>query len=103
MGAAFRLPLWLGGTLPEVVRWCRQHGAQTVCADIRATKTHTGFDWTRPAALVLGAEAHGLNEQERDTMNELIRIPMRAQVESLNVAVAAGITLYEAARQRAFS
>ena len=100
MGAAFRLPIWLGATLPEVTSWCRENGVRTVCADIRATQSHIEIDWRQPTALILGAEAHGLTDAERALAVELFRIPMQPPVESLNVAVAAGIALYEAARQR---
>ncbi len=100
MGAAFRLPVWLGATLPEVTSWCRANGIRTVCADIRATQSHAKIDWRQPTALMLGAEAHGLTDTERALADELFRIPMQPPVESLNVAVAAGIALYEAAGQR---
>lgn len=52
------------------------------------------------SALVLGAEGQGLRQLTRQRCDRLLRIPMAAGVESLNVAVAAGICLYEAARQR---
>ena len=103
MGAAFRLPLWLGPSLPEAVAWCNTHDIRAVCADVRAQARHTEIDWRQPSALVLGAEAQGLTDDERGLMDELIRIPMQPPVESLNVAVAAGIALYEAARQRDFT
>lgn len=55
-----------------------------------------------PAALgmVLGAEGHGLRRLTREKCHQLVHIPMRGAVESLNVAVAAGVMLYEAVRQR---
>lgn len=102
MGAAFRLPVWMGATLAEIAAWCRARGLHTVCADIRAIANHTEVDWTRPTALVMGREADGLNADERALLDELIKIPMQPPVESLNVAVAGGIVLYEAARQRKF-
>lgn len=102
MGAAFRLPVWMGATLAEVVAWCRACQIRTVCADVRATVQHTEIEWTRPTALVMGREADGLTDAERALLDDMLRIPMHAPVESLNVAVAAGIALYEAARQREF-
>jgi len=53
--------------------------------------------------VVLGAEADGLSPDELMATNARLSIPMRAPVESLNVAVALGIVLYEAARQRALA
>ena len=50
--------------------------------------------------LILGSEAHGLDAQALGAADEVVRIPMKNEVESLNLAVAAGIILFEAVRQR---
>jgi 23S rRNA (guanosine2251-2'-O)-methyltransferase len=57
-------------------------------------------DLTTPLALVLGSEDQGLRHLTRTCCDQLLRLPMQGQVESLNVAVAAGVCLYEALRQR---
>ncbi len=57
-------------------------------------------DLTGPLALVLGSEDQGLRHLTRTCCDQLLRLPMQGQVESLNVAVAAGACLYEALRQR---
>ncbi len=57
-------------------------------------------DLTGPLALVLGNEGEGLRRLTRTRCDQLLRLPMQGQVESLNVAVAAGVCLYEALRQR---
>ncbi|MDT5060149.1 MAG: methyltransferase, TrmH family [Acidobacteriota bacterium] len=101
MGSSFRLPLWTGASFDEALSFCREHGIRTVCADLRAGRTHTEIDWTVPSALIVGPEAAGLENAEIALADESLRIPMQAPVESLNVAVATGIVLYEAARQRA--
>ena len=61
---------------------------------------HMDWDWKRPSALVLGPESTGLSEEELNATDQTVSIPMQGEVESLNVSVAAGILLYEAARQR---
>jgi TrmH family RNA methyltransferase len=101
MGSSFRLPVWTGAQFSEALKWCAAHDLVTICADIRATRAHTEFDWTQPRALIVGAEASGLSDEEIAQADEALRIPMRQPVESLNVAVAAAIILYEASRQRA--
>lgn len=101
MGSTLRLPLWTGARFQEVVDWFQQRGVRTVCTDLRAQKAHTEIDWTVSSALILGGEAAGLAPEEVAAADEAVRIPMRPPVESLNVAVAAAVVLYEAARQRA--
>jgi TrmH family RNA methyltransferase len=100
MGSSFRLPVWTGAEFSEVLKWCAGRGIRTICADTRATREHTDYDWKIPRALIVGAEASGLDDDEIALADDALRIPMRAPVESLNVAVAAAIVLYEAARQR---
>jgi TrmH family RNA methyltransferase len=100
MGSAFRLPLWTGAALADVLAWCAERGVRAVAAAAAAARTHTEIDWTGPRAVLLGPEAGGLSEEETRAADERVRIPMRAPVESLNVAVALGVILYEAARQR---
>ncbi|MEP6818942.1 MAG: RNA methyltransferase [bacterium] len=103
MGAAFRLPVWYRPTYAQALEWCAQRGIKTVCADLDAQKNYTEFDWTVPCALILGPETSGLSRAEIAAADDAIRIPMREPVESLNVSVATGVLLYEAARQRQVS
>lgn len=100
MGSAFRLPIWTGPGYDEMIAWCRKRGIETVCADAEATLAHTEIDWTRPVALVMGPESTGFTADEMKSATQIVKIPMHGAVESLNVSVAAGILLFEAARQR---
>ncbi len=100
MGAVFRLRIWNGPAYEEVVAWCQQHKLQTICADVHSSEVYDAPDWTLPSALILGPESSGLTQKEIAAADKAVRIPMREPTESLNVAVAAGVMLYEAARQR---
>lgn len=100
MGSAFRLPIWSGISFEEMIHWCRQRGITSICADVEARTAYTDIDWTRPSALVLGPESTGFTAEELDQAEQLVSIPMKGVAESLNVSVAAGILLFEAARQR---
>lgn len=100
MGSAFRLPVWYGAEYSEVIEWCKGLGIESVCADASATVSHTEVNWRQPTALVLGPESTGLSDDEIAMGTTGVRIPMHGEVESLNVSVAAGILLFEAARQR---
>ncbi|HJQ33196.1 MAG TPA: RNA methyltransferase [Pyrinomonadaceae bacterium] len=102
MGSAFRLPLWTGATFEEALQWCSSRGIRAVATAAWAPSTHTELDWTPPRAVVVGPEAGGLTEVEARAAADCVRIPMRPPVESLNVATALAVILYEAARQRNF-
>ncbi|MBS1792420.1 MAG: RNA methyltransferase [Acidobacteria bacterium] len=99
MGAAFRLNLWTNAAFDEALSWARDAGLVTTAADVNAKKNYLETDWQRPRLLVFGSEAHGLTDDERDLIDELLVIPMAPEVESLNLAVACGVILFEAKRQ----
>jgi TrmH family RNA methyltransferase len=101
MGSAFRLPMWGGVDYGEMIDWCRRRRIVTVCADVEASTSYTQLNWTGPSALVLGPESTGFTDDELDQADQRVSIPMKGSAESLNVSVAAGILLFEAARQRA--
>jgi 23S rRNA (guanosine2251-2'-O)-methyltransferase len=65
-----------------------------------ATASLYAIDLRGNVALVLGGEADGLRRLTRELCDQLVKIPMPGQTESLNVSVATGVTLFEAVRQR---
>ena len=75
-------------------------GVWTVGLAGEASETYDEVDFAIPTAIVVGSEGEGLRRLTRDRCDRLVRIPMAGSVESLNVSVAAGIALFEAARQR---
>lgn len=100
MGSNFRLPCWTGATLAELSRFCRDLNYRTVMLDANASASYLELDWTLPRVVIVGREARGFDASELLTADDVISIPMNAPVESLNVAVALGIVMYEARRQR---
>jgi RNA methyltransferase, TrmH family len=103
MGSAFRLPIWMGADFDDVVGWCATSGLRTYASAAAGSKSYRDVDWSGPWALIVGPESTGLSPEEIAAADEAVRIPMQGSVESLNVAVATGIILYEANRQRADS
>ena len=75
-------------------------GVWTIGLDSGAGERYDEVDYTLPTALVFGAEGAGLRRLVRETCDRRVGIPMAGAVASLNVSVAAGIALFEAARQR---
>ena len=101
MGSSFRLPVWENAEFDEVIAWAAEGKLTITAADTKARRVFTDADWKQPRLLVLGSEAHGLSDSELERIDEKVRIPMENQVESLNLAVSAGIILFEAKRQNA--
>jgi TrmH family RNA methyltransferase len=99
MGANLRLPACENIAIEEVMAWAVGKKLVPTAADISGGVSYTQIDWKVPRLLILGSEAHGLNDAERDSIEEVINIPMENNVESLNLAVACGIVLFEAKRQ----
>jgi len=83
-----------------VVQFARDHKLQLVVAAGEGAVDYTECDFRRPLLLVLGGEARGVPAEIREVAEQCVRVPLRAPVESLNVAVAAGVLLFEARRQR---
>ena len=97
MGAHFRLPI-VEASWREIVDFCREMQIYATRADVDFA--YTSVDWTGDWALILGNEAHGLSKAARRLAACEIAIPMAQSSESLNVASAAAVILFEAQRQR---
>lgn len=78
----------------------KEAGIWTVGLTGDAPSTYDKMDFSLPTALVVGAEGTGLRRLVRERCDLLAAIPMKGQVDSLNVSVAAGVVLFEALRQR---
>lgn len=102
MGSAFRLPIILNVKTQQVIEFCQQNKLQIVAASAKAAKQYTELDWTLPTALIIGSEANGIDSFINKFAQENVFIPMAKDMESLNVATATAVLLYEAARQRKF-
>lgn len=100
-GAAETMPLIQVVNLARTLRWLKEREIWIVGADDQAPKSLFATPLTGKLALVLGAEGAGLRRLTRENCDLLVAIPMAGAVESLNVSVAAGVLLFEAARQRA--
>ncbi|HXG83673.1 MAG TPA: RNA methyltransferase [Pyrinomonadaceae bacterium] len=99
MGAAFRLPLWKDANFFEALDWARASDLISTAADVKAEKSYLEIDWNAPRLLIFGSEARGLSEKETAEIDEILKIPMENNVESLNLAVSGGVILFEAKRQ----
>ncbi len=98
MGAHFRLPI-------DLLSWRQIRrqvaGSQVLLADVAGEVEYTAVNWQAPTVLIVGGEATGPSAQASQIASCRVRIPMAGKTESLNVAMAATVMLFEAARQRA--
>lgn len=99
-GTLFSLPI-VEATSSAVMAWLAAHGIRTLAATPHTDTLYTGVDMTGPLAIVVGCEMIGLSDDWLGRSDLKVRIPMLGQADSLNVATATTILLYEAVRQRA--
>lgn len=102
-GALDRVPVARVTNLVQLIEQLKQRNIWVIGAAADGTSDYTEWDWTVPSALFLGSEGSGLHRLVRERCDTLVRIPVRGQIESLNVSVATGVILYEALRQRGAS
>jgi 23S rRNA (guanosine2251-2'-O)-methyltransferase len=99
-GAVESLPVVAVVNLARAMDEIKEAGVRIVGADPAGPRSLYELDLRGPLAWTLGAEGHGMRRLTRERCDELARIPLAGQVESLNVSVAAGICLFESHRQR---
>lgn len=99
-GSLFHLPVIIGGPLADVVAACRAAGLETLAADVRGSdlleaRAEGALDGA--VAWVFGNEARGLSEEDRELVGRSLKLPIYGAAESLNLATAASVLLYETA------
>jgi 23S rRNA (guanosine2251-2'-O)-methyltransferase len=99
-GAAETVAYFMVTNLARTLNELKERNIWIIGTSDDAEKTIYDVDLKGSVAIVLGAEGSGMRQLTRKTCDELVRIPMRGAVESLNVSVASGVCLYEALRQR---
>jgi RNA methyltransferase, TrmH family len=96
MGALFTVPLAHAADAAEFLAWAGDAGVAVVTTSAKAPVSFWAADYPRPLALLLGAEGTGLPPDVLAAGHLAVHIPMTGTAESLNLAVAAGLLLYEA-------
>ena len=99
-GAADTVPYFMVTNLARTLNELKERNIWIIGTAGEAEKSIYQVEMKGPTALVLGAEGPGMRQLTRKTCDELVHIPMKGAVDSLNVSVASGVCLYEALRQR---
>jgi 23S rRNA (guanosine2251-2'-O)-methyltransferase len=100
-GAVEHLDVARVRNLADFLAQAKQAGAWVYGAEAGAARPYTDVDWKGRVVIVLGSEGAGIRPRVRATCDELVALPVRGRIGSLNVASAAAVLLYEAARDRA--
>jgi len=102
VGSIFRMPVFVNQQPETVFKLLKDSGVRLLGADRHSTVAVSNADLRGPIGVLVGQEAAGLPPEISSEADELLSIPIRAEADSLNAATAAGIFLYEIARQRSF-
>jgi TrmH family RNA methyltransferase len=99
MGALFTVPIF-ETTSQEAIAFCKQHRIAIVATTPHVKQLYTQADFTQPLAVAVGGEAEGLTQEWIQQAEIPVKIPMHGMADSLNVASATTLVLYEVVRQR---
>jgi TrmH family RNA methyltransferase len=99
LGTLFSVPI-VTCTTREAIGWLQERGIQIVVATPEAEAVYTAVNLQPPTALITGSEAHGVSRQWLDAATVQVTIPMQGIADSLNLATATALLLYEVVRQR---
>ena len=100
MGSVYRIPFLYVESVVSLTQELKKHNIRTFAAHLKGRNSYDQESYTVGTAFLIGNEGKGLTEEAANSADCLIRIPMCGKVESLNAAMASGILMYEAARQR---
>ncbi len=101
-GLIFRLPV-IVSSREEAIKFIKAKEIKVFAAALIGAKNYIEADYKEASAILLGTEATGLSEDWLKAADEIIKIPMKPGIDSLNVSVSAAILIFEAWKQRDFS
>ncbi len=99
-GAVFTRPICIMHDSVRAISEARKAGIQVIATSAQSDAFYTELDLTKPSMIVVGSEHFGISDEVRARADVVARIPMLGRINSLNIAVAASVVLYEAVRQR---
>lgn len=102
-GALYQIPVCRSENLRQTCDFLKRSGLQIIACTEKTDETIYDTDFSLPTAIILGSEEDGISDEYLKLSDGKAKIPLFGKIESLNVSVSAGITLYEVVRQRNFS
>ena len=101
VGCAFTVPIAIC-TSEEALSYLKSKKIKTFAAELGASQWYHETDFTKGSAIIMGTEADGLTNFWLENADARIKIPMRGEIDSLNVSVSTAVITFEAMRQRGF-
>ncbi len=99
-GALQHIPVCRTKSLLSTMKFLKESGVRTIACTEKASETLYETDLTGPLAIIMGSEEDGISADLMTKADNLAKIPMRGKINSLNVAVACGVALFEVQRQQ---
>lgn len=99
-GAVFTVPIAIHNDSAKIIDDAHSRGIQVAATSANTDDDYTSVDFTRPTMIIVGNEHTGISDTVREKADKTVRIPMKGKINSLNIAVAASVVMYEAVRQR---
>jgi len=99
-GSLLRVPVVTSFTTADAITELHARSVRCIGAVARGAVAYDEFDWSLPVALVMGSEAHGIDDEVRATLDAEVYVDMAPGAESLNVASACAVLTFEIRRQR---
>lgn len=99
-GAIEYMPVARAANLNNAIRLLKEENIWIIGIDRDGKRSYTAVDYRLPTALVIGGEGKGISRLVKENCDEIVSIPMKGHISSLNASVAAGIIMYEVLRQR---
>lgn len=100
MGSIFQIPIVHMGETTEVLKSLKEQNINIISSSLNTDKYSYDIDFKSDCAVVIGNEAKGVSSEVLNLSNQLVKIPMVGDAESLNAAIASGVLMYEVLRQR---
>lgn len=99
-GALNHLPVCRAVDMKKLVRQLKDNGIRVIACTEKTDADIYSADFKSPVAIILGSEEDGISPELLKSADQLVKIPLKGSIGSLNVSVAAGIAIYEAIRQK---
>ena len=99
-GALHKIPVCRVKSLAKTIKYLQESGIQLVAATEKANDLYYKVDFKIPVAILVGAEDRGVALEYLKVADQMVKIPILGDIESLNVSVAASVLIYEAVKQR---